>query len=378
MQKHFRIIFNLIIIILLIGIPTSVFAVDKSASIDDQISFTEQIYSTPYVDNFSPGDSVDHFMTIKNEADVQVGLYFVNAKETINNWNLNKITFSIYVDNAVNNLLYKRGNHLALTNQLIYVLNPGDEITITTNILMDKSADNYYQEKTFNIEWTLGIVEHEEPIDPPKPIDPPEKREPVDPVDPKDPIIIGPIQKEETPKKPQTIVGQVGGYIGETLEGLTGSVNNIVIAILTLVGFLALVELGRGIHWIIILLNIKNTKIYVRVIEESNEAFKLLAQDDIKRKYKEEKFRLIEENAEKREEVKYKLVKKIRTKNENEIKLDLNQLAEEYKTDDLKIIFNKRISKKIDKAKVTIDLHEQSLHYDAKYNKNPIELDVKI
>ena len=57
---------NLIIILLLIGIPNSVFAVDKSVSIGENLHFSEKFVAPiSYLENFAPGDSASYVMTIK-------------------------------------------------------------------------------------------------------------------------------------------------------------------------------------------------------------------------------------------------------------------------------------------------------------------------
>lgn len=377
MQKYsMKIVINLIIVLLLIAMPTSIFAVDKSVSIGNDLHFTD-LFSAPvsYVNNFAPGDSENHVTKMKNESSVEVALYFIEAYETLSNMNMNKIIFSLYI----NSVLYKRGNNIALEEKLIYVLAPYEEIEITTNISLDETAGNYYQGKEFYIEWKLGIMEYVEPeeeiIDKPKPIEPPEILEPRQRLDETNTFIIGEI-KDDTPKKPETLIVQVTGIIKEKLDGLTGNVNNLIILILVFVAFLVLIELIRGLRWLIIILaNLRNTKIYVRVYNVKDEKeFKLIEEDD-KKKYKKEKFRIIKEN---NEEEKYKLVKKIKTKNREEIVLDLDKLAEQYDTDDLKVIFSKNISKKIDKAKIIVHAKDQTFHYDAAYEKKPIEVDVKI
>lgn len=349
MQKYRKAIINLIIIALLIGIPTGIFATDESVTIGEDLHFTEQLSdSVPYVDNFAPGDNVNHVMTIKNESSKQVGLYFVDAKEIVNNMNLDKIIFSIYINNS----LYKTGNNIDLKEQLIYVLEPGEEITEVVNIALDKSAGNYYQGKEFEIDWTIGIMEYivpeNTPEDKPKPIEPAKTID--NKTDEQNKVIIGESKSNNNSKggtKPQTITEQIGGYIAEKLDGLTGQVDNVMKIILIIVTFLALAELSRALRWItIILANLRNTKIYVKVIEGNKERFKL--------------------------------IKKLKVKDENEIKLDLNKLAEEYKTDDLKVIFNKHISKRINKAKIVVNVKEQSLNYNAIYDDKPIELDIKV
>ena len=373
MKKYYtKIIIKLILIVLLIGIPTSVFAVDKSATIGDDLHFTEQFSGPiPYVNIWDPGDSIDHVMELKNESEVPVAIYFSDAVEKLEDMDLSGIIFSIYIDGS----LYKRGTNTELSGQLIYVLKPDEEITIVMNVLLDTNVGNYYQGKEFEIEWTLGIVEYIEPeekkIEFPKPIEPEEKKE----VERKDyrRVIIGGTEKK-TPKTPQTLTGQIVGYVKEKLDNLSGQFDNIIILIFLIVAVLLLIEFARGLRWLIILLaNLRNTKIYVRVYNDNGEKFKLLKQDDTK-KYKKEKFKLIKENGEE----KFKLVKKIKTKNRDQIVLDLDKLAKEYETDDLKIIFSKRISKKINKSKIIIHAKEQSFNYDAVYEKKPIELDINV
>ena len=57
MRKYFKDIINLIIIFLLIAMPTSVFAVDKSVTIEESVGFSVQFENAPnYLVDFAPGD----------------------------------------------------------------------------------------------------------------------------------------------------------------------------------------------------------------------------------------------------------------------------------------------------------------------------------
>lgn len=393
MQKYCkRNITNLIIIFLLIAMPTSVFAVQTSAKVDESIGFSVDFDNEVTTSvNFAPGDSVTHVMEMENTSEKRVGLYFYYAEEE-GDLDLDKVVFSIYI----NDKLYKRGNETELNEELVYVMEQREKITQTTIVTLDESAGNYYQEKEFKINWHMKIAEYveEEKPDPVEPTEevPTEKPTEISPEEitggvtdvqrpnntkKQDKIIIeGDTRK---PKEPITITGQIMGYIRNKVDDITGNVDNIMIVILVIVVFLALIEILRGLRWlIIILLNLRNTKIYVRVYDDNDDKFKLLEQYDTKKLYKEEKFKLRKLDKENITEEKYKLVKKIKTRDEDEITLDLNKLAEQYKTNDLKIIFNKHISKQIDKSKITIHIQEQSFNYDAEYDKKPIELDVKI
>lgn len=370
MQKYMkRIIINLILVILLIGIPTSIFAVDKEAKIGDGLKFTGIVEGpAPEVEEFVPGDSENYTMQIENTSKVPIGLYFSKATEEINNMNLDKIIFSLYVDNV----LYKKGNHIELKEELFYVLEVGKKVTLTTNVALDEEAGNYYQDKEFNIEWEIGVMEYIEEVPPPKPVDPPVIIEENSPSVPGT-IIVGRNEEENAQGRPLTITGKITKYLEDKIGTVAGSVDNLIILILVIVAVLLIIEFARGLRWLIILLlNLRNTKIYVRVYNDEGEKFKILEEYDTEKYYKEDKFKIIKE-----EEEKYKLVTKIKTRDEDKIVLDLDKLAEKYETDDLKIIFNKHISKKINKSKITVHVKEQSFNYDAVYDKKPIDLDVK-
>jgi hypothetical protein len=371
MQKYVKmIIINLILAIFLIGIPTSIFAVDKEAKIGDGLKFTGIVEGpAPEVEDFVPGDSQNYTMQIENTSSVPIGLYFSKATEEISNMNLDKIIFSLYIDE----MLYKKGNHIELKEELFYVLDVGKKVTLTTNVALDKEAGNYYQDKEFNIEWEIGVMEYIKEEEPPKQVDPPVIIEESPPRVPGT-IIIGEDEEEE-PEKPLTITGKISKYLKDKLGSASGSVDSLILLILAIVAILLIIEFARGLRWlIIILLNLRNTKIYVRVYNDEGEKFKTLEEYDTEKCYKEDKFQIIKG---KEEEEKYKLVTKIKTRDEDKIVLDLDKLADKYETDDLKIIFNKHISKKINKSKITVHVKEQSFNYNAVYDKKPIDLDVK-
>lgn len=377
MKKYFRIIIINLILIVLIAMPTSIFAVDKSVTIDEDLHFSEQIWgSIPSTDNLNPGDSMSHVTKMSNESDLRVGIYFSTAREDVKEKPfLNQFIFSLYV----NDVLYKRGSYLELAEKLVYVLEPEEEVILNVTITFKADTGNAYQGKEFYIEWEIGIKEYEEIEEPPDPIDDPDPIDPPDPIDEekeKETIIIG--SNDKTPKKPQTIIGQIAGYVKEKIDNIAGNVNNVMILILILVLFLAFIEFCRGLRWLIIILaNLRNTKIYVRVYDVRDDKGFEPVSKDYEKKNKKDKFKIIKEKEED-EEQRYKLVKKLKTRDKDQVVLDLEKLAEQYETDDLKIIFNKHISKKIDKAKIIIHAKEQSFNYNAVYDEKPIELDVKI